>query len=526
VRIRLLSARLRVLLIVAVLAFGSLAGIWCAAVPGGTYTSAVSVITRQELRRHCEFLASDALEGRETGTQGGQAAGAYVVAQLRKLKIRPAGVDGDYYQPFGNSRNIICRLNGSDPTLAKEYVIVGAHYDHVGRGSPRNSHGPIGYIHRGADDNASGTATLLEMVDAFRSLDVAPKRSIVFIFWDGEEQGLLGSEYWCQSPTVPLEGLKLVFNIDMVGRLRENRAEVYGARTAPGLREFLAANNADPGILLTFTWETRRDSDHYPFYARQIPFLMVFTGKHPEYHTPYDTADKLNLEGMERVARFLFRTVYAAAQTPRLPGFRQAAFQEGSALQESREAAAEIPPPRLGVTWDEAAAKRHLIEVTQADPGSAAEIAGIRPGDRIVKFDGAAVHDAADMREAVSDAPEETTAVVLHHGASATRTLPLHLLGPAHPIGIFCRTDDAEPGCVIVSRVLRGSVAERAGLRLGDRILGVGKRAVGSEPDLSALLARQTGTRTLEVERDGELRALSVTLPQRDGGSIAPSSPR
>ena len=95
-----MSARLRVPLIVAILAFASLSGPWYAAVPGGTYTSAVSVITRQELRRHCEFLASDALEGRETGTQGGQAAGAYVVAQLRKLKIRPAGVDGDYYQPL------------------------------------------------------------------------------------------------------------------------------------------------------------------------------------------------------------------------------------------------------------------------------------------------------------------------------------------------------------------------------------------------------------------------------------------
>ncbi len=522
-----MSARLRVLLIiVAIFALSDLAGRWCVTASAGSYTSAVSVITRRELRRHCEFLASDALEGRETGTQGGQAAGAYIVAQLRKLKIRPAGVDGDYYQPFQNSRNIICRLDGSDPTLAKEYVIVGAHYDHVGRGSLRNSHGPIGYIHRGADDNASGTATLLELVNAFRSLDVAPKRSIVFIFWDGEEQGLLGSEYWCQYPTVPLEGLKLVFNIDMVGRLRENRAEVYGARTAAGLREFLSANNADPGVLLTFTWETRRDSDHYPFYARQIPFLMVFTGKHPEYHTPYDTADKLNLEGMERVARLLFRTVYAAAQTPRLPGFRQAAYQEGSALQESREAATEIPPPRLGVTWDEGAAKRHLIEVTQADPGSAAEIAGIRPGDRIVKFDGAAVHDAAEMREAVTDAPEETTAVVAHSGESATRTLPLHLQGPAHPIGIFCRTDDAEPACVIISRVLRGSAADVAGLRLGDRILRVGKRAVGSEPELSALLARHAGTRTIEVERDGELRTVSVTLPRRDGGSSSPNSPR
>ncbi len=525
-RNRLLPARFRLPWIAALAVFASLASLGSVAVLGGTYKSAVSVITRQELRRHCEFLASDALEGRETGTQGGQAAGAYIVAQLRKLKIRPAGIDGDYYQPFQNSRNILCCLDGSHPRLAKEYVIVCAHYDHVGRGSPRNSHGPIGYIHRGADDNASGTATLLALVDAFHSLDVAPKRSTLFLFSDGEEQGLLGSEYWCQYPTIPLERIKLLFNIDMVGRLRDNRAEVYGARTAAGLREFLASNNTDPGILLTYTWETRRDSDHYPFYARQIPFLMVFTGKHPEYHTPYDTADKLNLDGMERVARLLFRAVYAAAEAPRLPGFRQAAYQEGSALQESRELATEVPAPRLGVTWDEESAKQRVIEITQADPGSAAEIAGIRPGDRIVKFDGAAVHSAAEMREAVTEAPEETTAVVVHRGESSARSVPVHLLGPPHPIGIFCRTDDAEPGTLIVSRVLPGSVADRAGLKLNDRILRVAGHPIRSEQELSALVARQTGVRSLEVERDGELRNFSVTLPQREDGLTSPSSPR
>jgi len=510
VKIRLSARRIRWRQIALLLFLDGCLGTWSGPLFGGSYTSAVATITRQQLRRHCEFLASDALEGRETGTRGGQAAGAYIVAQLRKLKVRPAGSDGDFYQPFQSaSRNIFCQLPGSDAALAKEYLIVGAHYDHVGYGSARNSHGPFGYIHRGADDNASGTSALLELIGAFNSLNVAPKRTLLFVFWDAEEQGLLGSEYWCQSPTVPLDGLKLVFNIDMVGRLRENRAEVLGGRTAAGLRGLIAANNNDPPVSLSFSWDSRRDSDHYPFFARQVPYLMVFTGKHPEYHTPYDNVDKLNTEGIERVTRLLFRTVYAAAQATRLPAFRQASFQENNALRDAVEVPSELPPPRLGVTWDEPLARRQVIEITQVDPASPAEGAGIREGDRILKFAGVTVHDAAEIREAVCGAPEETTAVIVHRGEASSRTLHVHLPGSAHPIGLFCRSDDAEPGCVIVSRVLSGSSAERAGLRLNDRIRKVGNRAVISPEQFLALLG-QSGLQPLEIERDGEIRNLEL----------------
>jgi hypothetical protein len=500
--------------VAAVLLLGGLLSAWCRALSAGTYTSAVATITRQELRRHCDFLASDALEGRETGTRGGQAAGAYIVAQLRKLKIRPAGLDGDYFQPFPpNSRNILCQMPGSDASLAKEYLIVCAHYDHVGYGSARNSRGPIGYIHNGADDNASGTAALLELVQAFASLDAAPRRSLLFIFWDAEEQGLLGSEYWCQYPTVPLDGLKLVINMDMVGRLRDNRAEVLGARTAVGLRGLIAVNNAEPPIHMTFTWDNRRDSDHYPFFARQIPYLMVFTGKHAEYHTPYDDVDKLNIDGMERVTRVMFRAAYAAAEAPRLPSFRQTALQESNAVRDSTEIPSESPPPRLGVTWNEQLARRQTIEITQVDPGSAAEAGGIREGDRLLKVNGEVVHDPADVREAVCAAPSETMVVVVHRGENSPQTLRLHLPGQAHPIGVFCRTDDAEPRCVIVSRVLAGSSADRAGLRINDRIRKVGERPVASAEEFSALLSDRAAPQSLEIDREGEIRIVRVARP-------------
>jgi len=155
-----------------------------------------------------------------------------------------------------------------------------------------------------------------------------------------------------------------------------------------------------------------------------------------------------------------------------------------------------------------------VIEVTQLDPASPAETAGMRGGDRILKIDGAAIHGVADIREAVCDAPPDTTAVIVHRGETAPQTLQLHLLGAAQPFGLLCRSDDAEPGCVIVSRVLPGSAAERAGLRLNDRIRKVGERTVGSPQEFSALRVGQSASQSLQIERDGEVRTVQVKLPR------------
>jgi hypothetical protein len=494
----------------------------------GSLTSAVEMIHTRDLRQHCEVLASDTLEGRETGSRGGEAAGAYIVGLLRKeKKVLPAAPDGDYYQPFPpNSRNILVRLPGSDAALKREYVVVGAHYDHVGYGNARNSRGPIGYIHNGADDNASGTAALLELVDAFCALDAAPKRSILFIFWDGEENGLLGSQYWIRTPTVPLDRIRLVFNIDMIGRLRQNRAEVFGSRTAPGLRALLSSQNTDSPVALSFVWETRRDSDHYSFFAQQVPYLMIFTGKHPDYHTPYDDVEKLNVDGMERITRLLFRTVFAAAQQPALPPFRSAALREGSQAQDEAETPLPSPPSRLGVTWDEERAKQNVIQLTEIDPGSAADSAGLQVGDRIVEFGGARITTPDDMREAVFSAGDPATAIVERTGQKSPQVFTVHLHGTVDPTGIACRVDDAEPACVIVNRVLPGSPAYRAGLRVNDRIQKVGRSTFRSLQEFEALMAGAHAPIEFQIERDGELRVLRIAPLQRQAGrKVLLSSP-
>ena len=149
-------------------------------VPAAEMMSAAhATIRAADAGRHVGVLADDAFEGREGGSRGGRAAATYIVEQLTKLGIQPAGDSGTYYQPFGGMRNILAVIEGSDPELAQEVVAVGAHYDHVGYGNADNSYGPFGYVHNGADDNASGVAGLLELVEALGQLPERPRRSIL-----------------------------------------------------------------------------------------------------------------------------------------------------------------------------------------------------------------------------------------------------------------------------------------------------------------------------------------------------------
>ena len=206
-------------------------------------------IRSADLRRHVEVLADDSMEGRAAGTRGGYAAGGYIAEQLRKGKFSPAGADGGYFQsvPTGG-RNVLAMLNGADPKLSREVIVVGGHYDHVGYGNRGNSAGPAGYIHNGADDNASGTSALLELAEALMLLPSPPKRSILLAFWDGEEDGLLGSKHWMAHPTIPRERIAFFVNLDMVGRLRHDTMWLEGSRTAS------ACGNSSAGRIPASAW--------------------------------------------------------------------------------------------------------------------------------------------------------------------------------------------------------------------------------------------------------------------------------
>ncbi|HET6880087.1 MAG TPA: M20/M25/M40 family metallo-hydrolase [Pirellulales bacterium] len=475
--------------------------------------SALSSINAADLRRHVERLADDTLEGREAGSRGGQAAGHYLGREFQRHGLAGGANSRSYYQSFGAQyRNILGLLEGSDPKFKSEMLLIGAHYDHVGYGNAQNSYGPTGYIHNGADDNASGVAGLLELIEAFSRLEQRPKRSILFALWDGEEKGLLGSEHWVSQPTVPLERVKLAINLDMIGRLGRNRVETYGIRTTYGLRRYVSMANAVSDLPFDFSWTMREDSDHYSFYKRNVPVLMFHSGLHSDYHRPSDDVEKLDFAGMERITQMLFTFLHDTADAPKLYGFRSASRSENAETRRRQEQPLPPLPSRLGIAWRPAdEGGQGGVVVANVMPTSPASRAGLRVGDRIVQFADQEVKRGADLRDLVLTAESPVSVNVERSGAQQPLKFNVQLTGPPIRLGISWRSDDAEPGVVIVARVVPGSPAANAGIRVNDRIYEVAGQAFSGDAELRQLLAEHVGPLDLLTERQGRLRRISLT---------------
>ncbi|HRX81858.1 MAG TPA: M20/M25/M40 family metallo-hydrolase, partial [Pirellulaceae bacterium] len=419
-----------------------------------TLHRAAASITASELQTHVNVLADDSFEGRESGSRGGRAAGMYLLKQLEERGLRGGGDDAGFFQAFGEGyRNVLGFLEGSDPELKNQVVVVSAHYDHVGYGTRRNSYGPFGYVHNGADDNASGTAGILETVDACLAMPTPPKRSILFAFWDGEEKGLLGSKYWVANPTIDLANVALMINVDMIGRMKNQEIEVFGSRTAPGLRRLVSEINYGSDLKLKFNWELKANSDHHSFISHNIPALMFHTGLHDDYHRPSDDAHKLNPEGMEMASRLLFGVAYEVADRSDLGRFRAAGPNETPASQQQLEQALPASPPRLGVRWYSDDEGPGLL-LAHIERGTAAERAGLRVNDRLIEFAGKVITDQDQFRQEVLFAETSVELVVEREGAEEPVKIVAELDGKPTRLGIAWREDAGEPGTVIVTRVV------------------------------------------------------------------------
>ncbi|TWT77071.1 Aminopeptidase S [Posidoniimonas polymericola] len=370
--------------------------------------AALASIRAEDALAHLEVLASDALEGRRGGSRGGRAAAAYLVKQLQEMGWQGGGTEDDYYQPFsGGRRNVLAVWPGSDDQLKHEHIVIGAHYDHVGYGDRRTSFGPIGYIHNGADDNASGVSAVLEFAQAVALHEIEPKRSLIIAFWDAEELGLLGSQHWCNRPTVPLESVPLSINIDMVGRMREGRLEVSCTRSGAGLRR-LASVAADDGVWLDFTWELENNSDHWNFLQRRVPTLMLHTGLHDDYHRPSDDVSLINTDGVRLTSRYLFDLALTAADADELPKFRWQGMNEGKSLQARRQR--PLPPlpegapaPRVGISWREDDGEPGAVFLTRVAEGTPASEAGLQVHDRILHIDGQPFANSRHFQELLNE---------------------------------------------------------------------------------------------------------------------------
>jgi hypothetical protein len=484
------------------------------AAENATFHAAILSITAEDLKSHVDVLADDSFEGREAGSRGGHAAAGYLRQHMQKQGLTGVGNDNSFFQSFGNGyRNVIGYFPGRDPNLRNEFIVIGAHYDHVGYGNRGNSFGPFGYVHNGADDNASGVAGLLEVLDAIVMLPEAPRRSVVFAFWDGEEKGLLGSKHWVNFPTIPLEKIALAFNVDMIGRLKHRKLEVYGTRSATGLRRLLSEMNRDTNLRIDYSWEMKSNSDHYSFFDARIPVLMFHTGLHDDYHRPSDDAHLVNTDGMQEVTRFMLNAVYGLANRQQSTPFRQASELESPGSKQQLEAATGPAPPRLGVRWSPPEETDRGLELDDVEVDSAAYRAGLVVGDRILRFDGEEVKDPTVFRGLLLSAASPVSVVISREGEDEPIDLSVELDGRPTRVGISWRRDDAEPDSVIVTRVVRGSPARNAELRTRDRIYEIDGRPVGDSDELFELLTTLPSPIELLIERDGQLKTVELEVP-------------
>jgi hypothetical protein len=283
-------------------------------------------IRSQDLRPHIEFLASADLRGRSG--QDARRAADYVLEHFQQLKLRPLFPENSYVQsipgPAGEDgrrpiigQNIGAWLEGSDPELKHECLVIGVHYDHLGVRE--------GTVYHGADDNASGVAMMLEVARKLCTGTTCPRRSVLFVGFDLEEHMLWGSRWFASHPPRPLEHVKLFLTADMIGRslgdLPLPAVFVLGSEHAPLLKELLDRAGQPEGLEVARLGidliGTR--SDYGPFRDRKVPFLFFSTGEHPDYHTPRDTADRIDYEKAARVSSLVLQVVRQAGDAETAP---------------------------------------------------------------------------------------------------------------------------------------------------------------------------------------------------------------
>lgn len=303
---------------------------------------------------------------------------ARIQTDVRKVKARTANVAG--------------LLRGNDSLLNSQVVILGAHFDHLGyggRGSGSLVPDTIA-IHPGADDNASGTSGLLELMEAFSTKRKELKRSILFLFFSGEELGTLGSGYYVNHPLVPLERSVAMVNMDMVGRLENSRLTVYGTGTSPVWMPLLSRFNRDSSFTLKTIPDGFGPSDHSQFYGKDMPVLFFFTGTHNDYHKPSDTWDKINYPGEEHVVRYVKKVVDALDIMPERPAFTRSQAPASPSSGDSRSFSVT-----LGIIPDYAEGTSGM-KIGGIRPNGPAEKAGLKAGDVITKMAGKKVLNIYD----------------------------------------------------------------------------------------------------------------------------------
>jgi len=308
--------------------------------------------------------------------------------------------------------NVGALLRGKG-ALADEYVVLGAHYDHLGYGHfGSRARNPEGIIHPGADDNASGTSGLLMLAeDLHAEYEAMPEganaRSILFLAFGAEESGLNGSRYFTENPSVALSQIKAMINMDMIGRLRDNSFEIGGVGTGEGFADFVQPIFDASGITIKPTRGGQGPSDHASFYAKDIPVLFLFTGLHEQYHTPDDVGSTVNFGGGAQIAELAGELATAIATRPE-------PFKFQSTGTTSNQGAVRGVNVRLGIAPGNYADDQPGVMVGEVYENTSAANAGIKKGDRLIRWGGEELPDVGAMMERLaSHKPGDVVEIVV-----------------------------------------------------------------------------------------------------------------
>lgn len=375
------------------------------------------LVEKSNIKDDVSFLADDVLEGRQTGTEGEKKAANYIAKRFKDLGLTAKGTK-NFHQEFSfipktdshaevtftknedgsiTGRNVIGYINND----AQNTIVIGAHYDHLGYGGDgslfRDS---IKAIHNGADDNASGTAVMLDLARKLNTTNT--NNNYLFIAFSGEEMGLLGSNYFVKNPTINTKAVSYMINMDMVGRLKKDSAlAVYGTGTSPMFKQVLKAHNTK--FKLIENESGVGPSDHTSFYLADIPVLHFFTGQHEDYHKPSDDAEKLNYQGMETISKYIFDVISDLDDNGKL------AFRKTKNESEST--------PRfkvgLGVIPDYLFDGKGM-RIDGVSEGRPAENGGLLKGDIVIQLGDSIVTDMMSYMRALSvfDKGDKTTVMV------------------------------------------------------------------------------------------------------------------
>ena len=391
---------------------------------------AQQVVEPPKLLDDVRFLSDERLRGRMTGSPGADSAAAHLARRFSQVGLQPAA--GGWFQNFAVGRdapavrpaqagaligrNVVGILPGRDPVLRNQTVILGAHYDHLGLGGFGSlDQDSTGTVHNGADDNASGAAALIQV--AARLATSPPARTVVFIAFSGEELGLVGSAHYVKAPIYPLTGTLAMVNLDMIGRLRNGRLIVYGARSAKEFPGLLDSLNWYAGFDLKAQGDGYGPSDHSSFYSAKRPVLHLFTDLHEDYHRTSDDWQKVNYDGLKRVADFTLGLVTALANR------RKLTFQDMPAplpVQASTPNGLPGYGAYLGTVPDMTGSPGG-VRLVGVRAGSPAEKAGLRGDDIITRIGTTDTPDLQAMTDALrSHKPGETVEILVRRGAAIT----------------------------------------------------------------------------------------------------------